>query len=74
MLTLIQGGGTSVRMQHRMHDLQATASRVIKYVENHELAVAHLVASNLSPIERGVVAHRMRARGISEPAVLQVLS
>ena len=74
MLTLINGDGAGVRPQHHLNDVLATATRLISYVEQGQPEVAHLLAANLTPIERGVVTNRMLDRGIQVQTVLRVLS
>jgi len=74
MLTVINGDGAGVRPLHHLSDVLATAKRLISYVERGQPEVAHLLAANLTPIERGVVTHRMLERGIQVQTVLRVLS
>ncbi|ENO79031.1 hypothetical protein B447_13679 [Thauera sp. 27] len=74
MLTLINGDGAGVRPQQHLNDVLAMAKRLISYVERSQPEVAHLLAANLTPIERGVVTNRMLDRGIQVQTVLRVLS
>ena len=74
MLQLVNGDGAGVRPQHHFEDVLAIAKRVISYVEKDQPEVARLLAANLTPIERGVVTHRMLARGIKVQTILSVLS
>lgn len=74
MLTLINGDGADVRSAHQLSEMRATAKRLIDYVEKGQPEVAHLLAANLTAMERAVVTHRMLDRGINAQIVLQVLS
>ena len=74
MFPVINGDGAGVRPQNHLRDVLATAKRLISYVERGQPEVAHLLAANLTPIERGVVTHRMLERGIQVQTVLSVLS
>ena len=74
MLTLINGDGAGVRPQQHLNGVLATATRLISYVEQGKPEVAHLLAANLTPIERALVTGRMLDRGIQVQTVLRVLS
>ena len=74
MLTLIPGDGAGLRPAHRFDDVLQEATRLIHYVQKGQIEVAHLLASNFSPLERCVVSRLMINRGIAAQAVLRTLS
>lgn len=74
MLTLIHGDGAGLRPEHHSEAVLATAARIMQHIQKGHIEVAHLLASNLTPIERSVVARRLLNRGIEARIVLRTLS